>query len=159
MGAYLLALASLMAAAGRVADVNGRRRTFLVGAVIFAVGSAVCALALTAGVLIAGRGVQGRRGTTGAPGVCQRHTRGARGTPGWALGIVSTGATVFLAVGPVLGGLLTQAFGWRSVFAVNLLPILVVAVVAVRWMPESHVERREPSTWPAWSCWYVGWPR
>jgi len=59
------------------------------------------------------------------------------------LGIVSTGATVFLAAGPVLGGLLTQFFGWRSVFAINLLPILVVLVVAARWMPESRVQRRE----------------
>ena len=86
MGAYLLALASLMAAAGRVADVNGRRRTFLVGAVIFAVGSAVCALAPTAGVLIAGRGVQGSARHYWCPGLCQRHTRGARGTPGVGAG-------------------------------------------------------------------------
>jgi len=58
-GAYLLALASLMAAAGRLADVHGRRRTFVISAGIFAVGSAVCALAPSAGVLIGGRGVQG----------------------------------------------------------------------------------------------------
>ena len=144
MGAYLLALASLMAAAGRVADVHGRRRTFLVGAVIFAVGSAVCALAPTAGVLIAGRGVQGVGAALLVPlGYANATLVVPEERRGWALGIVSTGATVFLAVGPVLGGLLTQAFGWRSVFAVNLLPILVVVVVAARWMPESHVERRE----------------
>jgi EmrB/QacA subfamily drug resistance transporter len=144
MGAYLLALASLMAAAGRVADVQGRRRTFVVGAVIFAVGSAVCALAPTAGVLIAGRGMQGVGAALLVPlGYANATLVVPEERRGWALGIVSTGATVFLAVGPVLGGVLTQAFGWRSVFAVNLLPIVVVAVVAVRWMPESHVERRE----------------
>ncbi len=59
MGAYLLALASLMAAAGRLADVHGRRRTFVIGAGIFAVGSAVCALAPSAGVLIGGAGCRG----------------------------------------------------------------------------------------------------
>jgi EmrB/QacA subfamily drug resistance transporter len=144
MGAYLLALASLMAAAGRLADVHGRRRTFLIGAGIFAVGSAVCALAPTAGVLIGGRGVQGVGAALVVPlGYANATLVVPEERRGWALGIVSTGATVFLAAGPVLGGLLTQVFGWRSVFAVNLLPILVVGVVAARWMPESHLERRE----------------
>jgi EmrB/QacA subfamily drug resistance transporter len=144
MGAYLLALASLMAAAGRLADVHGRRRTFLVGAGIFAVGSAICAFAPTAGVLIGGRGVQGVGAALVVPlGYANATLVVPEERRGWALGIVSTGATMFLAAGPVLGGLLTQVFGWRSVFAVNLLPILVVVVVAARWMPESHVERRE----------------
>ena len=144
MGAYLLALASLMAAAGRLADVHGRRRTFVIGAGIFAVGSAVCALAPTAGVLIGGRGVQGVGAALIVPlGYANATLVVAEERRGWALGIVSTGATVFLAAGPVLGGLLTQLFGWRSVFAINLLPILVVLVVAVRWMPESRVQRRE----------------
>lgn len=144
MGAYLLALASLMAAAGRLADVHGRRRTFLVGAGVFAVGSAVCALAPTAGVLIGARGVQGVGAALLVPlGYANATLVVPEERRGWALGIISTGATVFLAAGPLLGGVLTQFFGWRSVFAVNLLPILVVGVVAARWMPESHAERRE----------------
>ena len=144
MGAYLLALASLMAAAGRIADVHGRRRTFLVGAGIFALGSTICALAPTAGVLIAARGLQGVGAALLVPlGYANATLVVPEERRGWALGIISTGATVLLAAGPVLGGVLTQLFGWRSVFAVNLLPILVVGVVAVRWMPESHVERRE----------------
>ena len=144
MGAYLLALASLMAAAGRLADVHGRRRTFVISAGIFAVGSAVCALAPSAGVLIGGRGVQGVGAALIVPlGYANATLVVAEERRGWALGIVSTGATVFLAAGPVLGGLLTQFFGWRSVFAINLLPILVVLVVAARWMPESRVQRRE----------------
>ena len=144
MGAYLLALASSMAAAGRIADVHGRRRTFLVGAGIFALGSTICALAPTAGVLIAARGLQGVGAALLVPlGYANATLVVPEERRGWALGIISTGATVSLAAGPVLGGVLTQLFGWRSVFAVNLLPILVVGVVAVRWMPESHVERRE----------------
>lgn len=50
---------------------------------------------------------------------------------------------MFLAAGPVLGGVLTQVWGWPSVFAVNLLPILVVGVVDAPWMPESRANRRE----------------
>jgi predicted MFS family arabinose efflux permease len=95
-------------------------------------------------VLIGGRGVQGVGAALVVPlGYANATLVVPEERRGWALGIVSTGATVFLAAGPVLGGLLTQVFGWRSVFAVNLLPILVVGVVAVRWMPESHADRRE----------------
>ena len=109
MGAYLLALASLMAAAGRIADVHGRRRTFLVGAGIFALGSTICALAPTAGVLIAVRGLQGVGAALLVPlGYANATLVVPEERRGWALGIISTGATVLLAAGPVLGGVLTQ---------------------------------------------------
>ena len=59
MGAYLLALASLMTAAGRIADLYGRRRTFLIGIGLFGLGTLVCVVAPTAVMLVVGRGVQG----------------------------------------------------------------------------------------------------
>jgi EmrB/QacA subfamily drug resistance transporter len=145
MGAYLLALASLMAAAGRLADLYGRRRTFLIGTGLFALGSFVCVVAPTAFVLVVGRGVQGVGAALLVPlGYANATLAVPQERRGWALGIVSTGATVFLAVGPLVGGLLTQTLGWRWVFGINLLPLLVIAVLALRWMPESRADSREP---------------
>src|SRR4029453_18823641 len=144
MGAYLLALASLMAAAGRLADLYGRRRTFLVGTAIFGLGTLVCVLAPTALILVAGRGVQGIGAALLVPlGYANATLAVPEERRGWALGIVSTGAAVFLAMGPLVGGLLTQTVGWSWVFGINLLPLLVIAVIAVRWMPESRSDQRE----------------
>jgi DHA2 family methylenomycin A resistance protein-like MFS transporter len=145
MGAYLLALASLMAAAGRLADLYGRRRTFLVGTGLFFLGTLVCVVAPTAVALVVGRGVQGVGAALLVPlGYANATLAVPEDRRGWALGIVSTGATVFLAAGPLIGGLLTQTLGWRWVFGINLVPLLVIAVIAVRWMPESRADRREP---------------
>jgi EmrB/QacA subfamily drug resistance transporter len=145
MGAYLLALASWMAAAGRLADLYGRRRIFLIGIGVFALGTFLCIVAPTAFVLVMGRGVQGVGAALLVPlGYANATLAVPEDRRGWALGIVSTGATVFLAVGPLVGGLLTQTLGWRWVFGINLLPLLVIAVIAVRWMRESRADQREP---------------
>ena len=114
MGAYLLALASLMAAAGRLADMYGRRRLFLVGAGLFGAGSIACAAAPDQVWLIVARGVQGSGGALLMP---LGYANGTSAVPeqrhGWAVGIISTGATVFLALGPLIGGAITENPGFR----------------------------------------------
>ena len=105
MGAYLLALASFMAAAGRLADLYGRRRLFLIGAGLFGLGSIAAASAPSEEFLIAARIVQGTGGALLMPlGYANATAAVTEDRRGWTIGIVSTGATVFLALGPLIGG-------------------------------------------------------
>jgi DHA2 family methylenomycin A resistance protein-like MFS transporter len=136
ISAYALSLAALIPVGGALGDHYGRKRVFLAGMVIFALGSAACALSPSAAVLIASRAVQGVGGAamlaltlsiiteTFPPGI----RAGAIGT--WA----AVGGTGF-GVGPVAGGVLLTFFGWASVFWVNV-PFAVIGIagtaVAVR---------------------------
>src|ERR1035437_6730163 len=94
MGSYLLALASLMATAGRLADLYGRRRLFLIGAGLFGIGSIACAAAPSEEWLIAARAVQGSGGALLMPLGMGNGTGGLPGgRRGGVVGIVSTGGT------------------------------------------------------------------
>jgi EmrB/QacA subfamily drug resistance transporter len=145
MGAYLLALASLMAAAGRLADLYGRRRLFILGAVLFGLGSLACAAAPSEEALIAARALQGCGAALLMPlGIANATAALPDERRGWVVGIVSTGATVFLALGPLVGGTLTELADWRFIFLVNLPPIAAILVIAVRSFPETRAPVREP---------------
>jgi len=145
MGAYLLALASLMAAAGRLADLYGRRRLFLVGAGLFGAGSIVSTVAPSEEVLIAARALQGAGAALLMPlGMANATSALPEEKRGWVVGIVSTGGTLFLAAGPVVGGALTELVGWRSIFAINVPVVLVIVAIALRHFPESRAPVREP---------------
>ncbi|MFF7242642.1 MFS transporter [Embleya sp. NPDC008237] len=140
---YALALAALLLGIGSTADVLGRKATYLVGLVVFAIASLVCALAPDAGVLIAARGVQGigaagMFGTTIA--LLGSHYRGKDRAVAFAV----WGATnaVAAAAGPVVGGLLTEYLDWRWIFYVNL-PVSVIAVLmSVRVLKEERPAER-----------------
>lgn len=145
VGAYLLALATLMAAAGRLADIYGRRRLFVIGAWLFGAGSLACAAAPGIDALIAARVVQGCGAALLMPlGMANATAALPEERRGWTVGIVSTGATVFLALGPLVGGALVEFADWRWIFIVNLLPIAGILVIALRWFPESRAPVREP---------------
>lgn len=129
--AYTVALAALLLTGGTLADVAGRRRVFLVGLAIFASASAACALADSAGALIAARAAQGAGAALVLPGglavlaaAYPESGQRARAIGVWA----ATGASALVA-GPVIGGLLVAAFGWPAIFWVNLPLCLLVAVV------------------------------
>ncbi|UUY02921.1 MFS transporter [Svornostia abyssi] len=145
MGAYLLALASFIAVAGRLADLHGRRRLFLVGVGLFGAGSLAAAAAPSEEALIAARAVQGAGAALLVPlGMANATAALPEERRGWAVGIVSTGATVFLALGPLIGGGLTELVGWRWIFLVNLPAVAAIAWITLRWMPETRGAEREP---------------
>ncbi|WP_329565725.1 MFS transporter [Kitasatospora sp. NBC_01266] len=126
---YALVLAALLMALGSLGDRLGHRRLYLGGLVVFAAASLTCALAPDAAVLIASRAAQGIGGAammTSTTALLNGAYQGRdRGTAFGIWGAVNGAAA---AVGPVLGGLLTDQFGWRSIFMVNV-PVAVLALV------------------------------
>ncbi len=135
---YALTLAALLLLGGSLGDRFGRRRIFLLGTVAFAVASLLCALAPSAGTLVAARALQGVGGALLTPGslaILQStftHDDRARAIGAWS-GLSGAAG----AVAPFLGGWLVEAFGWRWVFGINLPLAALVVVVAMRWVPES----------------------
>ena len=127
--AYLLTLAATVVAAGRVGDILGRRRVFVAGMALFAVGSLVGGLADDELVLIGARVLQGIGGSallalslalTSAAFPAELQPR--------ALGIWAAVSAIALAVGPVVGGVLIEAASWRWIFFINL-PVCLAGVV------------------------------
>ena len=125
---YALVLASLLMVAGSLGDRFGHRRLYIGGLAVFALASLTCGIAPNVGVLIASRAVQGIGGAamfTGTTALLSAPYQGRdRGTAFGVWGAVNGGAA---AVGPILGGLLTEQFGWRAIFLVNL-PVAAIAV-------------------------------
>ncbi|MDX6724455.1 MAG: hypothetical protein QOD73_2859, partial [Solirubrobacteraceae bacterium] len=126
--AYALTLAALLLTAGSLSDLFGRRRVFVIGIAIFTVASALCALAGTPLVLNLARALQGIGGAfmfaTSLALLASAFQGRDRGT---AFGVwgATTGASV--AVGPLVGGVLTDGIGWEAIFLVNL-PIGIAAI-------------------------------
>jgi EmrB/QacA subfamily drug resistance transporter len=137
--AYALVLAVLLLPAATLGDRVGRRRLFLVGMVIFTGGSLACALATTAQGLVLFRALQGVGGAvlfaTATPLLRAEFSGAALARALGAFGATLGGAS---AVGPLVGGVLTDTLGWRAIFFVNL-PIGVAAfAVGVARLRESR---------------------
>jgi DHA2 family methylenomycin A resistance protein-like MFS transporter len=133
LNAYTLTLAGLLLTVGSFGDRIGLRRLLLTGAVVFTLASAACAAAPSVPVLIAARSVQGLGAAALLPATLALiphlfpdRAAQARAAVVW----VGIGAGS-VALGPLIGGLLIDAFGWRSIFLINL-PIGVVSVVLGR---------------------------
>ena len=132
LNAYNIVFAAFLVAAGKLADLLGRKRLFISGVVLFTVASGLCAIADTAGQLIAFRVLQGIGAAVLVPAslglVVEAFdaNRRAHGVNLWgAVGAIAAG------LGPPVGGALVEALNWRWVFLVNL-PLGVVAVLAAR---------------------------
>jgi EmrB/QacA subfamily drug resistance transporter len=141
--AYTLVLASLLILAGSTADRVGRRRTFQVGLVVFSAGSLLCGLAPTLGWLIAFRMVQAVGGSMLNPVAMSiiTNTFTEPRARARAIGVWGGVVGISLALGPVLGGWLVAALGWRSIFFINI-PVGVAAVVLTAlFVPESRAAR------------------
>jgi EmrB/QacA subfamily drug resistance transporter len=127
--AYALTLASLLLTAGALADLLGRRLVFSVGLGLFAFTSLLCALSPSALFLILARAGQGVGGaimfSTALALLAQEFHGRERGT---ALGIWGATIATSAAVGPLVGGALTEGFGWSSIFYINV-PIGIAAVI------------------------------
>lgn len=140
LNAYLIVLVSLLLAASRLGDIRGYRRIFLVGFVIFTLGSALCGIAPEIGVLIASRMLQAVGGAIiAALGAVMVTSYLPPSVRGQALGIVAMFTMLGAALGPVLGGFLTSAFSWRFIFYVNI-PVGIVAIL----MGLHYLPRKDP---------------
>lgn len=141
---YLLTLTCLLLSMGRLGDIVGKRRVYLVGFVIFTVASALCGLAPAIGALIGFRVIQ-------AVGAAMIQAVGPallvvafppqeRGT---ALGAIGSIVALGILVGPILGGVLLQNVGWQSIFFVNL-PIGILGVwLTLRSLPNDKPSARD----------------
>ncbi|MCW2677834.1 MAG: Major facilitator permease [Modestobacter sp.] len=125
---YALALAALVLGAGSLADLFGRKRLYLIGLVLFALASLASGLAPDAGFLIAARGLQGVGGAVMfATTIALINTSYEGRDRGTAFGIWGAVVGASAALGPILGGALTE-LSWRWIFFVNL-PVCVLAVL------------------------------
>jgi EmrB/QacA subfamily drug resistance transporter len=141
--AYTMVVASLLMLAGSMADRFGRRRVFQVGMTLFMLGSLLCSLAPTIEALVAFRIVQALGATMLNPVAMSiiANTFTEPKARARAIGVWGAVAGVAMALGPVIGGALTQSIGWRSIFWVNL-PIGAAAMLlAARYIPESKAPR------------------
>ena len=141
--AYTLVLASFLVLAGSTADRVGRRRVFQTGLAAFGLGSLLCGLAPGIGWLIAARALQAVGGTMLNPVAMAiiTDTFPEPAERARAIGVFGSMTGLSLALGPILGGILVDSLGWRSVFWVNV-PIVAVAIVcAALFVPESRAPR------------------
>jgi EmrB/QacA subfamily drug resistance transporter len=146
--AYALMLAALLLTSGSLADLLGRRRIFCFGLAGFTAASLLCALAPSALLLILARGAQGIGGAamfaTSLALLAQEFHGRERGT---AFGVwgATTGAAV--AIGPLVGGALTGALGWPSIFYLNLPIGVATLAIALRYLPETRDEEAGGIDW------------
>lgn len=141
--AYTMVVASLLMLAGSMADRFGRRRVFQLGMALFLLGSLLCSVAPGIHGLVAFRIVQALGATMLNPVAMSiiANTFTEPKARARAIGIWGAVAGVAMALGPVIGGALTESIGWRSIFWVNL-PIGAAAMLlAARYIPESRAPR------------------
>jgi len=143
--AYALVFGGLLLLSGRLADRYGRRRAFVVGLLVFAIGSVLAGTAPWPWVLIAGRVVQGLGAAAFVPASLSLLTTTFRDRAGRsrALGAYGAMAGLGFVAGMVGGGVLTELSGWRWIFLVNL-PIVAVTLLPVRCVPADRPDERRP---------------
>jgi EmrB/QacA subfamily drug resistance transporter len=142
--AYLLAITTLIVSVGRIGDITGRRRLLLVGIGVFTLASALCGLAPMLWMLIGARALQG----IGAA-IMMALTMAFVGETvpkaktGSAMGLLGTMSAIGTAMGPSLGGLLIDGFGWQAIFLITVPLGLLTLVLAHRYLP---ADRQKPKT-------------
>ena len=154
LNAYFLPIACLVMSAGMLADVYGRRRIFLAGLVVFILGSVLAGLAANGQILIAARLLQGVGAAALLPGslaiLSDAYPNQKERTK--AIGVWSGVSGLALIVGPVLGGVLVDTLGWRSIFFLNVPLGMVTLWLTVRAVPTRELQQHQISPeqldWP-----------
>lgn len=136
--AYLLAFAAFLPLFGRLCQIHGRRRFYMLGYGVFTLGSALCALAPGIGGLILFRVFQGIGGAMlGANSIAILVASVSPAQRGRAMGFFSAAQALGVSLGPALGGLLLEGFGWRAIFWVTVPAGLLGAALAWRLLEDA----------------------
>jgi len=148
--AFLLSSAIFLVPLGKLADIRGRKRIFFLGNIIIALSSILCALSPSAAVLISLRAIQGIGSAmvfgTGIAIITSVYPPGERGK---AIGITVTSVYIGLSLAPFLGGILTEYFGWRSIFYATIPFEVLVIWIIWRYIKEEWADARgEKFDWP-----------
>src|SRR4051812_41113618 len=141
--AYTVVLASLLMLAGSTADRFGRKRVFVAGLCVFTTASLLCALAPTAGWLVAARVLQAVGGSMLNP-VAMSIIANTFTDPRERAQAVGVWGAVFglsLALGPIVGGAVLAAGSWRLIFLLNLPVLLIAIALTLRFIPESRAAK------------------
>ncbi len=147
--AYALTLAALLLTAGSLADLWGRRRMFAVGIAVFTIGSLLCGLATSPLDLALSRAGQGIGGSiifaTSLALISDAFRGRERGT---AFAVVGAVTGVAVAVGPVLGGVITSGLSWRWIFLVNVpVGVAAIAITLTRVAESRDPAAQRPDWW------------
>ncbi len=150
LSAYNIVFAALLIPVGRIADLVGRRRVFLGGLVVFAIGSSLCAIAPSASALIGARVLQAVGAALIVPSsVAFLLAEFPIGQRAMAVGLWSGVAGIAAAIGPSLGGLLISVGSWRLVFLVNVPVGILAGVIGASVLSETREARHSglPDLW------------
>ncbi|WP_169332392.1 MFS transporter [Nocardia brevicatena] len=139
IAAYTLTFSVMLIAGGRLGDVFGRRKVFVIGLAGFTASSLLCAAALSAGMLIGSRVIQGGFAAMMIPqGLGMIRAVFPRDQVGKAFTMMGPVMGMSAMLGPIIGGLLVDDLGWRSIFLVNLPVGLLALLGAVMYLPRDE---------------------
>jgi EmrB/QacA subfamily drug resistance transporter len=142
--AYALTFAVLLLTGGKLGDLYGRRRIFTIGLIVFTLSSLVCGLSSSATELISARAVQGVGSALMMPATLSIITATfAARERGMAIGIWAGVSAMALAIGPLLGGVITEHISWNWIFFVNVPIGILGVIVSILVVPESRDTSKE----------------
>jgi EmrB/QacA subfamily drug resistance transporter len=147
ISAYTVAFGGFLLFGGRMSDLFGRRRVFILGLSLYALASLLGGLAQTPGLLVAARAIQGLGGAFLAPATLSLVTTtfAEGGERNRALGVWGSAGSSGMVLGSLLGGVLTQSLGWSAVFFVNVPLAVAIAVLGLRVIPADPPRDRSRS--------------
>jgi len=131
---YLLAISVPLISAGRLGDLKGRKPIFILGIIIFTLGSVLCGLSNHRLQILLFRIIQGLGAALSANAVAILVDAFPEKERGKALGVNTMAVYIGLTAGPLLGGFLIQSLGWQSIFFVNVPIGIVVVLLSIRWL-------------------------
>ncbi len=135
LNSYLLTLASLIIVGGKISDIFGPRKIFFLGQIVFFIASCICAISQNNFQFIIGRIIQGVGASLMLPasGVILINEFSLK-ERGRAMGIYISSASIFLTIGPMIGGIITQYLGWRWIFWINI-PFILISLFIFFFTP------------------------